>query len=355
MTLAQDYYGRTEDWWAGVKDFAGIDVAKNTWGHWPNVDFTDLKPSIGYYDDSQPATPQKQIAQASGAGLRYFTFYWYWNPANGGSEQYINGLKSFLQADNRSDMEFNVMPCIEPWSNGNVSLGLPTSEITKAADTLVDTYLGQPNYLRANDGRPIIEVCDDRGIGDGSTTSVDAAATAQFTAAIRAEAQAKFGEDVMITENDQLPVTSGFDGTQVQGRYDASRSYATYVNNERARIAGYQGNLIRGATSGFDNRPWDMIGISDTLGPDATQQQLQSVFDWYDDHTIARFGTLLGNIQADINASSRPPAVDNFVLIYAWNEWHEGGHIEPNVRDGCAYLNTIRQQFDLVTGSGCTA
>ena len=42
------------------------------------------------------------------------------------------------------------------------------------------------------------------------------------------------------------------------------------------------------------------------------------------------------------------------MLIYAWNEWHEGGHIEPNVRDGCAYLNTVRERLKLATGSGCT-
>lgn len=354
MTLAQAYYGRTEDWWAGVKDFAGADVAKNTWGHWPNTDFGDLKPSIGYYDDSQPATLQRQIAQASAAGLRYFTFYWYWNPANGGGEQLIDGLTSFLRANNRGSMEFTVMPCIEPWSNGDVSLRLPADQITKAADTIVDSYLGQPNYLRANDGRPIVEVCDDRGIGAGSTSTVDTVATQQFIDAIRARARANYGEEVLITENDQLPVTAGFDGTQVQGRYDASRSYATYVANERGRLANFPGVLIRGATSGFDNRPWDKIGITDTLGPDATQQQLAGIFDWYDDHSISAFGTLLGNLQADIDASTRPPAADNLVLIYAWNEWHEGGHIEPNVRDRCGYLDTIQARLRL-PGAGCSA
>jgi hypothetical protein len=147
---------------------------------------------------------------------------------------------------------------------------------------------------------------------------------------------------------------SGFDGTQVQGRYDGSRSYQTYVANERGRIANYPGTVIRGVTSGFDNRPWDGIGITDP-GANATEQQLEAAFAWYDDQTLARFGTLLSNIQADITASARPPTVDNFVLIYAWNEWHEGGHIEPDVRDGCAYLNTVHDSLSLTGGSGCGA
>jgi hypothetical protein len=349
MANVQRVYGRAGDWWGGVKDFAGYDAPANRW-HWPQADFSDLKPGIGYYDDARPSTVEQQVARAAGAGLRYFSFYWYWNPAGDGAEQLVDGLRSFLQASNRASLDFAVMPCVHPWTNGGVSLGIPAAQITRAAGVLVDSYLGQPNYLRANDGRPIIQMCDTRGIGDGS-----ASAARQFTDAIRAQARAKWGEEVLITMNDQLGVPasgSGFDGSQVQGRYDASRSYQHYADTERARIAQYPGALIRGVTSGFDNRPWDAIGITDP-GPDATEAQLEQSFSWYDDHTVARFGTLLANLQADIDASTRPPTVDNLVLVYAWNEWHEGGHIEPNVRDGCAYLNAIHDNLKLTSGSDC--
>jgi hypothetical protein len=359
MSNVDAVYGRGGDWWGGVKDFAGYDVPRDAW-HWPGADFSDLKPSIGYYDDSQPATLEKQIAQASGAGLRYFTFYWYWNPAGSGGEQLVDGLTSFLQASNRADLDFNVMPCIHPWSNGDgkggaVSLRMPSAQITTAAKTLVDTYLGQPNYLRANDGRPIIELCDTRGIGNGTTSGPEHAAVKAFTDALRAEARSRYGQEILVTQNDQLGVPAadlGVDGSQVQGRYDASRSYATYAANERGRLGSYPGVLIRGATSGFDNRPWDAIGITDP-GANATEAQLENAFSWYDDQSIGRFGTLLASLQADIDASTRPPTVDNFVLVYAWNEWHEGGHIEPNVRDGCAYLDTLHTQLRLTGGSGC--
>jgi hypothetical protein len=354
MAAVKRVYGRDQDWWGGARDFAGSGVPVNRW-HWPDTDFTDRTPSIGYYDDSTPATLEKQIAQASAAGLRYFTFYWYWNPADGGSEQLIGGLKSFLRAGNRANLDFSVMPCLHPWTNGNVSLRLPAEQIDKAATTIVDTYLGQPNYLRANDGRPMIQLCDTRGIGGGTTTAVDKAATKRFTDALRAEARARYGEDLLITMNADLGVPaadSGFDGTQCQGRYDATRSYQHFADGQRAYFANFPGTLIRCATSGFDNRPWIGIGIPDP-GPDATEDQLESAFKWYDDHSVDRFGTLLSNVQADITASTRPPAVDNFVLIYAWNEWHEGGFVEPNVRDGCAYLNMVQTRLGL-TGSGCT-
>jgi hypothetical protein len=35
-------------------------------------------------------------------------------------------------------------------------------------------------------------------------------------------------------------------------------------------------------------------------------------------------------------------AVDNLVSLFAWNEWHEGGIIEPNKRGGCRHRDTLR-------------
>jgi hypothetical protein len=39
--------------------------------------------------------------------------------------------------------------------------------------------------------------------------------------------------------------------------------------------------------------------------------------------------------------------IDNYMTMYAWNEWHEGGIIEPNVRDGDYYLRTLQSTFGL--------
>ncbi|WP_166677626.1 glycoside hydrolase family 99-like domain-containing protein [Amycolatopsis arida] len=344
-------YGRSNDWWGGLRDFAGAGVERNAW-HWPNEDFSDLQPAIGYYDDSDPETLRKQITQAAGAGLRYFSFYWYWNPANGGSENYIEGLKSFLKADNRMDIDFNVLPCFHPWRDGDVSLSLPQEQITRAANIIVDTYLTQPNYLRANDGRPILGVCDARGIG-GENTTIDVAATKRFNDAVRERARQKLGEDVMIVLNGGPPAGAGFDGGQCLGQFDESRSYRAYVDTQRNFFARYGTMpLIRCATSNFDERPRIGILVPDP-GPD--EQKQRDSFRWYDDATLAEYERLLDTVKADITESSRPPVVDNFVMLYAWNEWHEGGFVEPNKRDGCAYLDATRRQLRLTTGSGCVA
>ncbi|MEQ7127240.1 glycoside hydrolase family 99-like domain-containing protein [Actinopolymorpha sp. B11F2] len=344
-------YGR-RDWWGGVKDFAGHDTPQRTW-HWSDEDWSDLKPSIGYYDDSDPETLERHVAQAKGAGLDHFSFYWYWNPAGAGDENYVTGLRAFLQARNRSDIDFAVMPCLHPWGDGSTSLQLPAAQIDRAAHVLVDEYLAQPNYLRANDGRPILEICDTRGIGSGSAEGSDLPAVRQFTDAVRARAKAKLGEDVLILRNSDLGLddtAAGIDGQQCQGQFDSSRSYPRYVDNQRAFFASRPGILVRCATSHFDERPRIAIQIPDPQP--ATDESLEAAFRWYPDQSLAEFRRLLGFVQQDIAESTRPQLVDNMVLLYAWNEWHEGGYVEPNVKDGCGYLNAARAAFQL-RGSGC--
>nr|WP_042191175.1 glycoside hydrolase family 99-like domain-containing protein [Kibdelosporangium sp. MJ126-NF4]CEL19889.1 hypothetical protein [Kibdelosporangium sp. MJ126-NF4]CTQ97113.1 hypothetical protein [Kibdelosporangium sp. MJ126-NF4] len=344
-------YHRKGDWWGGLRDFAGSGVTRNAW-HWPDEDFTDREPAIGYYDDSRPDTLRKHITQASGAGLRYFSFYWYWNPADGGAENYIGGLKAFMAARNRGAMNFNVIPCLHPWNDGETSLKLPAEQINKAASTIVDTYLTQPNYLRANDGRPMIGICDARGVGRGDVNHIDVEDTRQFTDAIRKRAREKLGEEVLITLNGVPPGGGGFDGSDCLGQFDESRSYRKYAENQRQFFTYFPGKLVRCATSDFDERPRIGIAIEDP-GPDPAA--LRERFRWYEDADLAGFERVLAAVRTDIAESTRPSTVDNFVSLYAWNEWHEGGYIEPNKRDGCAYLNVVRKQLRLITGSGCVA
>lgn len=345
-------YGR-RDPWGGLRDFAGVGVERNAW-HWADEDWSHLEPSIGYYDDADPAVLEQQVEQAAGAGLDHFAFYWYWNPADGGAEQYVAGLRSYLQAANREKLDFTIMPCLHPWSDGPVSLRLPAEQIDRAAQVIVDEYLTQPNFLRANDGRKLLTVCDTRGIGDGSTTENDLEAVRQFTDAVRTKAREQLGEEIMITHNADIGIdtaAAGFEGRQCQGQWDPSRSYQHYVEHQRDFFADRPGVLVRCVTANFDERPRIAILIPDPDPP--TQENLEQAFRWYDDHSMARFETLLSHVDTDIEESTRPELVDNFVLVYAWNEWHEGGYIEPNRRDGCAYLDAIRSAFRLTDGSGC--
>lgn len=327
-------YGRDGDWWSGVRDYHGTDVPPAR-GRWPGDDFSDWKPAIGWYDDADPRTLEQHIAQASSAGLSYFSFYWYWSSRTA-SEAVYKGLHSYLRARNRSQIDFGVQVCAHAWG-GN--LEIPRSQFAAAARTLADQYISQPGYVRANDGRPIVWICDTRGIGSGSTADVRA-----FTDALRARA----GEDLLVIANRDLGgdlPASGIDGQYCTAAFETvGGSYRRYVGEQRTLFGASAPVFQRCIMSDFDERSRYPMSIAD---PAAVR--------YFTDRTTALFDQAIANVREDVAASSRPSTIDNFALIYAWNEWDEGGFVEPNVRDGCLALDRIRAGLELTGGSGCVA
>lgn len=327
------------DWWAGVRDYSGRDPGVPQYkGAWPNADFSDLEPSIGFYDDSQTSTLEKQISQASGAGLDYFAFYWYWDSVTS-AEQYDTGLHTFLQAGNRNEMEFSLQVCSP---NYDQTLEIPVAQFD-AATTKFVSYLSQPNYLRANDGRPVVWLCDTRGIGSGSNADVTS-----FVTMLRDKTKAALGTDALVVANQDLQLNPGSinaDGDYCGAPYNATLDhlYQDYLNGQRAYYAQGPATYIRCVMARYDERP-----RYPTLIPDLNSIRYAS--DWNFD----LYNKAVSNAYADVQQSTRTSAVDNFLLVYAWNEWHEGGHIEPNVRDGCRYLDILHQDLGL-PGSGCVA
>ncbi len=231
------------DWWAGVRDYSGDDLSVPQYtGAWPGTDFSDLKPSIGFYDDSQPATLEKQITQASGAGLDYFAFYWYWNGTKN-QEIYDTGLHTFLQASNRAEMEFSLQVCA---ANYDPALQIPVSQYDAATTQMVNAYLKQPNYLRGNDGRPIVWLCDTRGLGSGSTADVKS-----FVDLLRSKTQAALGIAPMVLVHQDLgiaPASIDADGEYSAAQYSATldHSYQDYLNGQRAHYGAGPGDLRPG-------------------------------------------------------------------------------------------------------------
>jgi hypothetical protein len=337
IKAGRDFYRRTyDDWWAGVRDYSGTDDSVDHYrGAWEGEDFSDRRPVIGYYDDAQKSTAESHIIQATSGGLDYFAFYWYWSAAEH-RERHNAGLDSFLRASNRNAMDFGVTICAHGWDNG--SLKIPVAQYGEVARRLVSRYLAQENYLRANDGRRIVWLCDTRGLG--GNTSAD---TRAFVDALREAARSLLGEDILVLAHQDLSLplsTVGVDGDYCAAPYDAvlGRSYAEYVAQQRDGFRRGSSNFVRCVMSDFDERPRYPV-----FKPDADDVL------YFPDHTFERFAQAARNVAEDMDASTRVQSVvDNLVLVYAWNEWHEGGYIEPNTRDGCRYLDVLRRELALV-------
>ncbi|NUP63843.1 MAG: hypothetical protein HOW71_16915, partial [Nonomuraea sp.] len=340
IAATKKVFGRDDDWWGGVRDFSGADpdVPENTQG-W-DEDFSHLEPEIGFYDDSRPETMEKHIQQASGAGLDFFQFYWYWNTARQSSPaQFEASLAAFAQARNRTDIDFALTVCAHPWDG----LQIPTSDYTTVAKRFAGTFFNKPNYLRANDGRLILGLCDQRGLGDGSDAD-----TRSFVDAVRQQAKAMLNEDVLVLGywgamlDPAGPGRWGADGAYCGVRIDRVKSYSDYVSTLPEYFDATTPQFMRCAASDFDERP-----RYPHLIPDRTKIR------YYKDQSPALFAKGLDHVRADIASSGHISAVDNFVSIYAWNEWHEGGIIEPNAKDGCLYLGLVHDRLNLQKGASC--
>jgi hypothetical protein len=70
--------------------------------------------------------------------------------------------------------------------------------------------------------------------------------------------------------------------------------------------------------------------------------------DHFTDHSSTNFALGLQDVKTWIDAQD--DELSHFVTLYAWNEWHEGGRIEPNACEGALYLNLISDVFQLPIG-----
>lgn len=47
------------------------------------------------------------------------------------------------------------------------------------------------------------------------------------------------------------------------------------------------------------------------------------------------------------------PDDSRLIFLKSWNEWAEGNHLEPDLRDGLSYLEVVKREYDLEVSSHC--
>lgn len=326
-------YGRDADWWGGVRDFYGKStfngeaVQRNTQGMGGTWD--QLMPRIGYYDVRLPETLARHIDQAADAGLSYFTFYWYWNK-NAESPLLGEGISSFLSAPNRQRLKFNIALFAHPWDS---RMHISPADV-QVAESIVDLF-AKPEYLRLPDGRPVIFIGDSRNIGDGSP-----AALAEFIAQIKRVSARRAGKVPFVSVNIDVPgaaSVSGADGTSCIATGIPEKGPDSYLSMARKTESLYRHALSKGlpfsacVTQMFDERPRQ--GIMPHSGRYLTGR------------TDEQFRAAL--VAARNAADEGRDAASRMITLYAWNEWHEGGTLEPNAATGARDLNIVTDVFRL--------
>ena len=357
------YVGQGQDWWLGVRtihdgNLSAINASDANWlAHGATYlewfkDAPELKrkPEIGYYDVSQDATLEAHIAQATSHGLAFFNFYFYWE-AYTNSEEMADALHSFVRVTEgkAGAMKFALAICADGWYHSIVRSNIPT-----VAALLADSYFARPNYLRTAAGSPIVELCDVVGIMEDAQlptppASPDWSATgpiATFISALRNASLASTGHLPTILGRYDMAARAYVDGLDAlvdggtcvlswvpdDGDYfrQAAATYAT-LNSIRTKKP-----FLPCVANNMDERP--RMGVMKN-GPAAD-------FAVMSNYSLANFELSLREARAWVDDQGGDE-LSHIISVYAWNEWHEGGIIEPSEAEGDARLAAVQTAFGL--------
>lgn len=337
-------YGRENDWWGGVEDFygrePGIALNHRNWpGEWP-----DLKPAIGFYDQTAVETLEQHINEAADAGLGFFSFYWYWSNAKKG-ELLPEALASMLNARNLQRIHFNLTLYAHPWAD---DMAVQPSNTEEVVGKLV-AYFSHPQYLRLPDGRPVFSVGDDRNVrvvdGDKcADADCNERALAAFLNVLRKRTQEKLGVlpfvqvQVGLPAWDRQEAVDGITCLVPPFTIAGGTTYPIFTRDVFKAFFGPHKPVSPCMLENFDERPRQDVLITD-------RNAIRYLTGKTDD--LFRHNLTVAKDAADSDFLISHSDASHLVYLYAWNEWHEGGIIEPNSHSGAHDLNIVTDVFQL--------
>jgi glycosyltransferase involved in cell wall biosynthesis/GT2 family glycosyltransferase len=292
---------------------------------------------LGYYDLGDTGVQRRQIELAKLYGIAGFCFYFYWFA---GKRLLETPIRNYLQ-DKSLDLPFCLCWANENWSRrwDGREQDVLISQQHSAEDDLafiehVSDYMRDARYIRI-DGKPLLLVyrpnllpepastverwrdwCRQHGLGEIYLA---------YTQSFESNNPEEYGFDAAIEfppNNSGVPLVTRYHRPHAdfQGRiYDwtalVERSYL-YPSKPYT--------LFRGICPSWDNtarRGNNATILAGSNPPQFTRWANNAIRD-----TRARF----------VNPDER------LVFVNAWNEWAEGAHLEPDLRYGYAWLESVR-------------
>lgn len=342
-TIASAFPDR--EYLVGVHYFAGWwRESPNKWsphGREWLLDYPERTPLLGLYNDQQ--TMDREIAIAAEYGVDFFQILYYPQVGVTAEPQQArlnDGLRTFLNSPNNHLMRF----CVEYVNHP--PFDLPTEDAWSEACKEWCAAMKHPGYLRVG-GRPVFKVHSVHHLiqqSGGDITKMNARldllrravqdcglpnpiiAGGVGVAGI-ASGEAVAGFDFLTTYMEFADLPSADDPYPYERliRY-AQKGWIAYAMKSDKPYMPY-------VPAGWDPRPW-----KDPRPP-------------YEPPTRGQWRFALRRVQAALDRypSLGIPAGDGRVqkafVIYAWNEFGEGGYLAPTKGEGAMKLEAIREVF----------
>jgi len=299
------------DGWAGTDRFLDMFVTKRMLAEFP-----DREPIWGWRDDSLQVM-ERQIDLAADHGLAFFAFCWYWHD-NGRAinEQAIKddpkhtGLELFLKARNNRRLKF----CLLVANHGGFEIR-GTESWKQAADFWMP-YLKHPQYLTV-DGKPLVIIFNPDGGDQAGFAYLQEAARRAGLPGVAIAACAGGPAEMGYTHATHYNIVPDYPaGSQEHGYAELAEAQARAWGGTREQP--YLPEVI----AGWDARPW--------RGPQGQGKEQDAYFP---DRTPEQFAASLREAIAWMEAHPDQTTAERTILVYAWNEFGEGGYIAPTKGD----------------------
>jgi hypothetical protein len=347
-----------EGWteWEGLK----AAVARFPGHHQP------LKPTWGYFDESDPKWAAKEIDLAADHGIDVFLYDWYWASGVRCMEEALE--QGFLKAPNRSRMKFALM-----WANHDrrdqfcPEFGKPRTvwlpsrhsprDLQRVVDYGIEHYFRESNYWRPQ-GQLFFSLFEaTRFVKELGGSEKTKAVLAQMNDRLHAAGLPSMHWNGMVHDVKWATMLkeAGFQSTSRYGvvagevQPDGTRQYEDMMEAHRkhwdSMLASPMVDLPV-ATMGWDstprcrtNVPWPFPYSPNSGAKPSYEYPYSPVVVG---NTPERFERLLRDVSEHVHRDPRHPFA---VVLNAWNEWTEGGFLLPEEKEGTKYVEAIRSVF----------
>ena len=309
-------------------------------------------PLWGYEDEADPRIMAKKIAAAADHGVSAFLFCWYYYEQGSYLDRALN--EGYLRAENKVRVPFALMwanhdVCTQPFRKGAVSREV----FDRMVELLIARYFPDAAYWRL-DGRCYFSIYQPMTFIAGMG---GAEAARQALDAMRAKMRAAgLGElHLNLVDFQLLKLSDPLEPVRQLGA-DSVTSYV-WIHDPAAwrELSFPQADYTRVRDAYFQSwdRHWSQSAVPHfpnvTMGWDPTPRLRPD--QPHRGRGYPDTGVMTGNtperfheaLEMAKERAERHPTGPRVITVYAWNEWTEGGYLEPEAATGTRYLECIRE------------
>lgn len=286
--------------------------------------FPEREPAYGWVNSTQKGM-QLQINDAFKAGLDFFIFDWYYCNDSGYNNCQMNHALRLFMANEQKQLKFTTMI-----TNDSYNIGPKEWDETKEN---LKTQFSHPAYFRL-EGRPVMyiylgaKMIDSFGgirnfkralkdfkmecFNEGLNIPLIGIANIVEDYSLRRLRYADFlftyNQPVLVLHNKKEPIRNNL--YHINDMIESEVTYWSYLEREAKNK-----KFVPTITAGWDRRPWD--------------EKTRVIY------TPPTREYIKGAVQSAMNYNKyrNGKSLENMILIYAWNEYGEGGYI-ARMKDG---------------------